>query len=318
MIADLLGRFPTANLTLGPTATQHLERLSAFLGYNIYIKRDDLTGFGIGGNKVRKIDYLVGDALLKNADILVTKRATNFSRNAALAGKALGFDVHVFILGDESTQNPASQAIFQSAGTDLHFVSGGQSDLDSRYRVHVESLKKSRSVYELHPGGSDPIGTLGYVMAFAEILDHSQGVGTHFDKIFHATGSAATQAGLVLGQCITGYETDVIGVAVSQRSDVQRDRVVDLARATSQMLAVDFDENRVIVDDKYIGPGYPEPSDAGMKAVEIFARLEGILLDQVYCGKAAAGLIDYARSGRLSKDDNVLFIHTGGSSGLYY
>ena len=123
-IGDILQRFPTANLTLAPTAIQRLERLSSHLGHNIYIKRDDLTGFCLGGNKVRKLDYLLADAKLTNADTLVTKRATSFSRNAAAAGKALGFDVHVFILGEESTQNQASQALFKRLAANLHFVSG--------------------------------------------------------------------------------------------------------------------------------------------------------------------------------------------------
>jgi L-cysteate sulfo-lyase len=318
-IADILQRFPTANLTLAPTAIQRLERLSSHLGHNIYVKRDDLTGFCLGGNKVRKLDYLLSDAKVKNADTLVTKRATSFSRNAAAAGKALGFDVHVFIMGEEATQNQASQALFKRLGATLHFVSGEQNELDTNYQKYVESLReRGRSVYELHPGGSDAIGTLSYVKAFAEILDYSKKSTIHFDKIFHATGSAATQAGLVLGQCISGYEASIIGIAISQKAEIQKTKVLELARTTAQMLEVDLDDSKVIVDDNYIGPGYPDPSEAGMKATEMFVQMEGILLDQVYGGKAAAGVIDYAATGRFSKGDNILFIHTGGNSDLYY
>src|ERR1700686_714494 len=249
-IGDILRGFPTANLTLAPTAIQRLERLSSRLGHNVYIKRDDLTGFCLGGNKVRKLDYLLADAKLKKADTLVTKRATNFSRNAAAAGKALGFDVHVFILGEESTQNLASQALFKRLAANLHFVSGEQNDLDTDYQTFVESLKeRGRSVYELHPGGSDAIGTLSYVKAFAEIRDYSKNSRIHFDKIFHATSSAATQAGLVLGQCISGYETSVVGIAISRRTEIQKNRVLELAGATAQMLEVDLDDSKVIVDD---------------------------------------------------------------------
>jgi L-cysteate sulfo-lyase len=204
-------------------------------------------------------------------------------------------------------------------GTNLHFVSGAQNELDTNYQRYVESLREcGRSVYELHPGGSDAIGTLSYVKAFAEIRDYSKKSTIHFDKIFHATGSAATQAGLVLGQCISGYETSVIGIAISQKTEIQKNRVLELAGATAQMLEVGLDDSRVIVDDNYMGLGYPVPSDAGMKATEMCAQLEGILLDQVYGGKAAAGLIDYATTGRFSKNDNILFIHTGGNSDLYY
>ena len=177
-IGDTLQRFPTANLTLAPTAIQRLERLSSRLRHNIYIKRDDLQ---------------------------------------------------------------ASQALFKRLGANLHFVSGEQNELDTNYQEYGESLKeRGRSVYELHPGGSDAIGTLSYVKAFAEIQDYSKTSKIHFDKIFHATGSAATQAGLVLGQCISGYETSVIGIAISQKTESQKHRVLELAGTTAQMLEVDL------------------------------------------------------------------------------
>jgi 1-aminocyclopropane-1-carboxylate deaminase/D-cysteine desulfhydrase-like pyridoxal-dependent ACC family enzyme len=283
----------------------------------VFVKRDDLTGFGLGGNKVRKLDYLLADARAKQADTVVTKHATSFSRNAAMAGPVLGLDVHVVIGGEASTQNRASQSLFERAAAELHFAT--QDDVDARYDELVTSLRTAgRHVYELHPGGSDEIGSLAYMEAFDEIVAYSEQTGVHFGTILHATGSTATQVGLVLGQCLAGYDTRIVGVAISQPEEIQRARVLDLARRTAAALDVSFDENRVVVDDGYIGPGYPIPSEEGRQASRLFARHEGILLDPPYTAKAAAALVDYAASGRFADGKNVLFVHTGGNAGVYY
>ena len=173
-------------------------------------------------------------------------------------------------------------------------------------------------MYELHPGGSDSIGALGYINAFDEIVHYSQCSGVHFNTVVHSTDSTATQAGLVLGQCISAYDTSVIGMAASQKTELQVERVRELASSTARMLDIQYDETKVVVDDRFIGPGYAIPSEAGNDAARLFAGLEGILLDDVYTAKAAAGLIDYAANGKFTAKDNTLFIHTGGNTGLYY
>jgi 1-aminocyclopropane-1-carboxylate deaminase/D-cysteine desulfhydrase-like pyridoxal-dependent ACC family enzyme len=317
-VPELLTPYPSARLTLAPTPIHRMSRLSALLGHDLYVKRDDLSGFGIGGNKVRKLDYLLGDAIRAGADSLITRNASSFSRNAAVAGRALGLEVHVVVRGPETEQNPASQALFRAVGAELHYAASGD-EVDAVYAVQVRRLRDAgRSLYELHPGGSDPIGSLSYLEAFEEIRRYSEESGVRFGAIVHATGSTATQVGLVLGQCVCGYDTEVIGMAISQEKGIQRGRVLELARRTALMLQVELDEAKVIVDDAYLGPGYPHPSPEGMRAVELFARTEGLLLDQVYGGKAAAGLIDYAERGRLRRGQAALFIHTGGNSDLYY
>jgi 1-aminocyclopropane-1-carboxylate deaminase/D-cysteine desulfhydrase-like pyridoxal-dependent ACC family enzyme len=319
-IQEVLNRFHNAKLSLTPTPIYQLSRLSSHVGRNIYIMRDDLTGFAIGGNKVRKLDYLIGDAMARGADTLITTSSSSFSRNMAAAGKVFGFEVHVILVGDESEQNSASQALFEQFETVLYYVPNtGQEALTTEYDRIIGKLKKQgKVVYEMHPGGSDSIGTLGYINAFDQILQYSHSSGIHFDNIIHSTGSAATQAGLLLGQCISEYDSTIIGMAASQKAGVQFERVRKLALSTAHMLEIQFDESRIVVEDGFIGPGYAIQSEEGRKAAKLFAVMEGVLLDDVYTAKAAAGLIHYAMNEKFGEDENVLFVHTGGNSGLFY
>ena len=319
-IEETLERYPNARLTITPTPIHRLSRLSAELGCSLYIKREDLTGFALGGNKVRKLDYLIGDALLKESNVLLTSKASSFSRNAAAAGKAFGLETHVVLVGNESEQNAASQSIFKRFGTILHYVPKlDQESLSAKYaEVATELQYQGKIVCELHPGGSDCIGSLGYLHAFNEVLHYSLDYGVHFNKVIHSTGSTGTQVGLLLGQIISGYDTSVIGIAAGQKTDVQVQRVRELALSTSQMLGVYLDESIIVVDDKFIGPGYAIPSREGKEAAKMFADLEGVLLDDVYTGKAAAALVEYARRGMFRDEENILFVHTGGNFGLFY
>ncbi len=320
-IRRVLEAYPSARLSVTPTPIHALGRLSARLGAGrrLWIKRDDLTGFALGGNKVRKLDYLVADALAKRAEVLVVSNASSFSRNAATAGRAFGLEVHVLVAGDEAAHSVASRDFFAAMDAKLHYVAE-RDRLAAEQRALAEALGASgRRVVELHPGGSDTIGTLGYLEAFAEIAAFAAREGLVFDRIYLATGSAATQAGLVLGRASSGSEQmRVVGVAVSQPADVQTKRVADLARATADMLGIAFDASAVVVDDRYLGDGYPIPSAASRAAVDLFAKEEGILLDPIYGGKAAAALLGHARDGELDDAANVLFIHTGGNAGVYY
>ena len=316
-IKTFLEGYPRAHLLQTKAIIHQLPRLTSQWGYNFHILRDDLTGFALGGNKTRKLDYLVGDAVAKRADTLITMKATSFSRNAAAAGKVCGLDVHVVLDGPESEQNPASQSFFKQYEAQLHYITQ-ESDLANYYKEVAESLKKEgRVVYELHPGGSDSIGALGYVEAFDHIMDYSQRSGIHFSDIIFSTGSTGTQVGLVIGQCIHEHDTKIIGISASQNASVQHQRIRQLGDNVAQMLGVELDERKIIVDDDFIGPGYAIPSDEGRNAVNAFSLDEGILLDQVYAGKAAAGMFHYADNGMFA-GDTVLFIHTGGNGGMYY
>jgi len=317
-ISDCLDAHQRANLIQIPAIIHKLPRLSSRFKHEIYVLRDDLTGFGIGGNKTRKVDFLIGDALDQRATTVVTIKATSFSRNAAAGAAACGLDFHVVLPGTESDQNPLSQSIFAKWGAKLHYEIGDKTALENRQESLVTSLRaQGERVYVLHPGGSDAIGALGYVSAFNEIREYSERTGVHFSHIVHSTSSAGTQAGLVVGQCIANYETQVIGISASRPAPEQFELVHKLAQSTAQLLGRQMDPGEIIVDDGFVGPGYAHVSTEGERASLIFAELEGILLDAVYTGKAAAGLLDYSENERFG-GGAVLFIHTGGNAGLYY
>jgi len=319
-IRKLLRPYPKVSLAIKPTPIGVMNRVSAHLGpgHRAWVMRDDLSGFGLGGNKVRKLEYILGHALAKKVNALVTVGANSFSRNAAVASKFLGLDMHVLMGGKEADHNPLSRDFFAIMGATVHYVDPEK--LPAEQRELVQALSSGgQIVQELHRGGSDTLGTLGYIEAFAEIIERMAREGVVFDQVFHASGSAATQAGLVLGQAISGCtDMRIIGIAASMPGEVQTKRVADLARATADMLGIDFDPARVIVDDRYLGEGYPIPSAASRSAVEFFARAEGILFDPIYVGKAAAALLGYARDGELGDKAKVLLLHTGGNAGVYY
>lgn len=290
--------------------------------------REDLTGFGLGGNKVRKLDFLIADAISKGYNTLITSHASSFSRNAAAAGRKFGLEVHV-VMGSDA--NPFSLQFFQSVGAHLHTLRrevGGEIEM-SEIELYKQVLKQLREsgkvVYELHPGGSNNVGALGYVKVFQEIIEYSLKSGVHFGNIILPSGSAGTQAGLVVGQILSDYQTIITGIAISQPQDIQEQRVAKLVTETLEMINglagadFQFQSSCIIVDDHYLGPGYAIPTDEGTAAVKSFVCNEGIILDDVYSGKAAAALINYCSvMKRFSESENILFIHTGGNGGLYY
>ncbi len=317
-LSDCPGAFPRAGLINIPAIIHKLPRLSSQLRHEIYVLREDLTGFGLGGNKTRKLDFLLGDALARKATAIATIKATSFSRNAAAGAAACGLQCHVVLPGAEADQNPLSQALFAKWGARCHYGTDGNRALEDRLESLVASLRdQGEAVYALHPGGSDAIGAMSYVRVFDEIREFSERTGVHFSHILHSTSSAGTQAGLVAGQCIADYETRVVGISASRTASEQYALVHALAKTTAQLLGRQVDPDKIIVDDSFVGPGYARASQEGESASNLFAGLEGILLDPVYTGKAAAALLDYAAKNRFGGDP-VLFIHTGGNAGLYY
>jgi 1-aminocyclopropane-1-carboxylate deaminase/D-cysteine desulfhydrase-like pyridoxal-dependent ACC family enzyme len=316
-IDSILLKFPTANLLQSDVIIHRLPRISSLTGYNIHILRDDLTGFGTGGNKTRKLDYLFGDALAKKADTAVTFKATSFSRNAAFAAKTCGIKLHVVIPGIEVKQNRNSQDVFNKLDAKLHFVPDDR-DTERAYRNIVNGLRnEGKIVYELHPGGSDPIGTLGYLNAFNRIVRYSLTNNLCFSDIVLSIGSAGTQAGLIIGQYVSGYDVSITGITARLAEEKQHEMIHELVLATSRMLSIAVRDLKIRLDDHFVGPGYAIPSDEGEAACKLFAEREGILLDHVYTAKAAAALLRYA-SDRKFIGENILFVHTGGNAGLYY
>lgn len=302
-----------------PTPIQFLPRLSELLGARIYCKRDDLTGFGFGGNKIRKLEYLLSEALQLGCDSLVTcgSNQSNWCCMVAVAGAVLGMEVHLLLGGAKPASDTGNLRLDRIAGARItHIETEDDAVLEVAAEERATELKsRGQRPHRMIVGGSTGLGSLGYADALREVIAYERTASVRFSKIIHASGSGGTQAGLVSGALLHGWHGDIIGMATSRSTQAQQLKVRGIL---SQM----FDERtareaRVIVDDGFVGGGYRQKTEGCAEAIDVFARAEGIFLDEVYTGKAAAGLIEYGRKGRLDKDESVLFLHTGGTAQLF-
>lgn len=319
-------RFPRLSLGHWPTPLEPLSRLSEALdGPRLYIKRDDCTGLATGGNKTRKLEFLLAAALDRQADIILTQGAvqSNHARQTAAGAARLGLDCHILLeqrISDAPTVYGESGNVFLDRlfGATLETRPGG-SDMQAELEALAERLRAAgRRPYLIPGGGSNPLGALGYVEAARELLEQAERQKLRIDHIVHATGSAGTQAGLVAGLELAGADIPVHGVSVRFDRATQIDKVHALARATAQLLG-DADSVRreaVRVEDGYVGSGYGLPTSGMVEAIRLLARTEGILLDPVYSGKGMAGLIGMIGAGRFRGDETVVFLHTGGAAAL--
>jgi L-cysteate sulfo-lyase len=312
--------FPCFPLSLLPTPCHKLDRLSKDLGLEIYCKRDDLTGFGMGGNKTRKLELLVGEALEHGHDTLVTCGGvqSNFCRLTAAAGAAAGMQVHLVLGGGRPEKETGNLILNRLVGAHIHHVSSSNwNDWEAQSDALVEELEsEGRKVFRIPIGGSVPTGAVGYVSAFMEILKDEERLGVSFDHIIHATGSGGTQAGLVAGKTLTGWQGRITGISVSADKKEMEEIVYELAFNTAALLGARVDRESVLVDDRFIGPAYGVSTPEGEEAIRIFARQEGVFLDRVYTGKAASGLLAGIREGEITGGP-VLFLHTGGQPELF-
>ena len=321
-----LSRFPRVALCHRPTAIEPLSRLSASLaGPQIYVKRDDCTGLATGGNKTRKLEFLIGDALDKKADIVVTQGAvqSNHVRQTAAAACRYGLQCHALLerrvpgtgADYEQTGNVFLDRLF---GASLEMREAGL-DMNAEAQAACERLAAAgRRPYFIPGGGSNEIGALGYAACAQEIAEQSRDLGLAFDWLVMSTGSTGTHAGLLAGFHVLGLELPVMGISVRQPRERQIAAVHDLAMRTARTLGRDdLEIGKVIVDDGYVGEGYGIPARSTLEAILLAARLEGLLLDPVYSGKGFAGLIGLTQEGFFRPSDKVLFLHTGGSAALF-
>ena len=319
-------RFDRVSLCHQPTPIELLTRLSERLGGpSIYVKRDDCTGLATGGNKTRKLEFLVGDALAQGADMLVTQGAvqSNHVRQTAAAACRHGLKCHALLerrvtdpeSNYETTGNVFLDKVF---GATLEFRPGGL-DMNAEAMAVVEKLKaEGHKPYFIPGGGSNPVGALGYANCAQEIAQQSMDMGLNFRQLVMATGSTGTQAGLVAGFNAIGFDLSVMGVSVRQPHDKQVAAVHRLTNATLDKLgAQQVEESAILVDDGYVGEGYGVPAASTLEAIQLAARDEGLLLDPVYYAKGFAGMIGMIRAGVFDKSDNLLFLHTGGASALF-
>jgi L-cysteate sulfo-lyase len=320
-----LGRFHRVPLCHGPTPIEPMVRLSAALrGPRLFIKRDDCTGLAGGGNKTRKLEFLVGEALNQNADMLVTQGAvqSNHVRQTAAAACKHGLKSHALLerrVSNRAASYEATGNVFLDRlfGTSLEFRPSGL-DMNAEAQAATERLRAAgHRPYFIPGGGSNPTGALGYAVCAQEIAEQCKREGLAFDWLVMATGSTGTHAGLLAGFHALGFALPVMGISVRQPSARQISAVHALAEATAQKLGVPAPApEHTIVDDRFVGEGYGIPAQSTIEAIELTARQEGILLDPVYTGKGMAGLIGLAREGFFKATDRVLFLHTGGAAAL--
>ncbi|WP_174869303.1 D-cysteine desulfhydrase [Pectobacterium polaris] len=323
-----LARFPRLTLGHFPTPLEALPNLSAYLGGpTIYIKRDDATGLATGGNKTRKLEFLLADAQQQGADVIITQGATqsNHVRQTIAAAAKLGLKTKVLL---EKRVEDYGEDYQRSGNVLLDNLLGGEiidhlpagTDMQQAMETLAESLRKEGlKPYVIPGGGSSPVGALGYVACAEELLFQSSQQRLLIDHIVHATGSTGTQAGLVTGLTATHSQIPLLGISVRAPKAKQEENVYALAQRTWQLLGIpgELPRRAVQVNSDYVGKGYGIPTEGTLEALRLLAQLEGILLDPVYSGKGMAGLIDLIRQGHFRADENIVFIHTGGSAGLF-
>ncbi|MBP3428210.1 MAG: D-cysteine desulfhydrase family protein [Clostridia bacterium] len=305
--------FERVSLGIFPTPVHRLHNISRLLGTQVDVKRDDLTGLGLGGNKVRKLEYLLADAKAQGAQVVFTTGGaqSNHAMLTAAAAKKLGMTPILILKKRGVTARQGNQLLEHLMGTDVRFM-----DTDDYADIYAEMDRVGREMgvpyYKIPCGGSNALGTLGYVDCVREIAQQ----GLAYDHIICAEGSGGTMAGLALGAKLHMPGARVTGMMVD--NDPFDQITVDLMRGAAQLLGADVQVSRDDFDLRDLcGPGYAIPSEEGNAAVALMAAQEGIFLDPVYTGKAFAGLVAMAKEGAFRPDDRVLFLHSGGAGGLF-
>ena len=321
-------KFPRRQYLQGPTPIEFLPSLTKSLGadVNLYVKRDDLLPGSAGGNKTRKLEFCIADALAKGADTIITCGAvqSNHARLTASWSAKEGLDCHLLleerVKGSYKEDASGNNFLFELLGVKSIGVVEGGSDMQVQMDNKADELTAvGKSPYIIPGGASNSIGATGYAVCAEETMNQLNEMRLNIDHIVVPSGSAGTHAGMVVGMTGVNGGIPISGINVSRPKDVQEDIVYQLAVETAQRLGVrgGVIREEIVCFDQYVGPGYSLPTDSMVEAVKLFAKTEAILLDPVYSGKAAAGLIDLVRNGYFIKGSNVLFLHTGGSPALY-
>ena len=321
-----LAEFPRRRYTPHATAIEPLANLGRALGGpNLFIKRDDTLGLAAGGNKTRKLEFLVAEALAQGADTLVTCGApqSNHCRLTLAAAAREGLKCRLVleerVPGTYDPKATGNNFLFGLMGVERVTVVPKGADMLAAMEVMAADLPAAgRKGYIIPGGGSNALGALGYVACADEILAQTFDRGLALDHIVTPSGSAGTHAGLLVGLWGRNSGVPLTGINVSRPRDLQETNVHTLALATAEKLGLPpVPRDTVVALDEWVGPGYSLPTPEMVEAVHLLARLEGVLLDPVYTGKAMAGLIGLVRRGHFKPDDNVLFVHTGGSPALF-
>ena len=322
-----IARFARRRYTTGSTPIEGLPRLSRFLGGpKLYIKRDDLLGFAGGGNKIRKLEFIMADALAKGSDTVITCGAVQSNHCRLTLAAAVREELACRLILEERVLKSyradagGNNLLYHLLGVEeIKVVPGGSDTMTAMENVAENLRSEGKRPYVIPGGAATSLGALGYVRCAQEIMAQSFDSDLPFDYVVCASGTGGTHSGLIAG--LFGYRSDipVIGISINRSSDEQEERVYHLVRDISRLLGMteDVPQDSVKCLDEYVGPGYSIPTEGMREAVRLLARTEAVLLDPVYTGKAMAGLIDLVRKGFFKKDQKVLFLHTGGVPGLF-
>jgi D-cysteine desulfhydrase len=316
-----LPRFRLAQL---PTPLHDAPRLARAIGVaRVLVKRDDLTGFAAGGNKVRKMEFLVGDALARGADTIIAVGGpqSNAVRTAMIAARAAGLEPIAVMYGDPPPVREGNLVLDDLAGARLAFTGDAdRTTMEPAAEALAAELRAAgRHPYVIPRGGATAVGDAGYVEASAELADQLAALGAAPAHLVVATGSCGTQAGLIAGAAWLGVPYHVIGILVSRPRSEAVPRLLELARSTAELLGlgVAIGPDDVRVDDRFLGPGFGIPSPEGIAAQRLALATEGLVLDATYTAKALAGLIGLINDGTITPDASLIFVHTGGDPAVY-
>lgn len=333
---ELLAKLPRKQLGFYPTPLHKLERLSEETGVNVYLKRDDLSGVStFGGNKIRKLEYLLGDACAQGADTVFTYGATQSNHAMQTVAAACKCGLHpvlylVSVVEPDRETLRANLLLDYVYGAEVHIVriEEGETEDEAEARsfalgaAHVERLRaEGRHPYDVPMGGASAVGSVGFIGGFAELEGQCADAGIRPDFLYHATGTGGTLAGLAAGRALVGSGMRIVSVAVSPKDAGYEARTADLANRALAVAGAPGDV-RVAPEDLqvergYFAPGYEVPNAWGNDAIRRLARTEGVLLDTVYSGKAFGGLLDHIERGVVPQGSTVVFWHTGGATALF-
>jgi D-cysteine desulfhydrase len=322
-----LAKFPRRHYTAGPTPLEKLHRLTKlFGGPDIYVKRDDLLGLAGGGNKTRKLEFLVAEALAAGADTLITCGAVQSNHCRLTLSAAVKEGLKCRLVLEERVPNSykveasGNNFLFNLMGVErVKVVPGGADMAKAMQAVADEVAAEGRKAYIIPGGGSNPLGATGYVACAEEIIGQAFDQGVNFDYVVTTSGSSGTHAGLVVGFYGNNTNIPVVGINISRKKGPQETLVYSLVERTAAFVGIKGTVPREAVQcfEEYVGPGYSLPTPEMVKTVKMLAQTEGILLDPVYTGKAMAGMLDLIQKGFFKKGQKILFVHTGGAPALY-
>lgn len=321
----LLDKFPKVSLFSNTTEIQALLELSKKYGVNLFIKRDDLNGVGFGGNKVRKLEYLLGDAKHKGATHILTLGAlqSNHARLTAITSKMLGFEVELFLkesvdIPKEAYQKNGNIVLNSIVDCKMHRIAN-DNYMMHKIEARMDEIRKEGGIpYFIPVGGSNSLGNLGYLACYSEIMDQSKELGVHFDFVSVASGSGGTHAGLLLGQLLSKTNTTIKAYNVQPEHDELMCHTLKICNETLSLLGHgSLNKSEIDLCSSYSGQAYGFPEEYHIKTLKDLASTTGIFLDPVYTSKAFYGLLRDIDSGNYPKNSNILFIHTGGTPGIF-